>query len=114
MATPNLNLPTVPNGTTNTSAAYNEAMQIIDALTPLAVQDKDLAAPPTTVGGDVGKRWIIAASPTGAWAGQAGKIALCTAPDVWAFIAPPPYIVAYVIDEAAEYRNLGGTWTIIP
>lgn len=114
MATPNLNLPTVPNGQTNISAAYNEAMQIIDALTPLAVQDKDLAAPPTTTGGDVGKRWIVAAAATGAWAGQSGKIALCTAADVWAFINPPPFVVAYVIDEAEEYRNMSGTWTIIP
>lgn len=114
MATPNLNLPTVPNGQTNISAAYNEAIQILDALTALAVQDKDLAAPPATVGGDVGKRWIVAASPTGAWAGQAGKIALCTAANVWAFITPPQYIVAYVIDETAEYRRIGSAWTLVP
>lgn len=111
MPTPNLSLPTVPNGQTNLSAAFNQAMQILDALTPLAVQDKDLADPPTTVSGDVGKRWIVAASPTAGWAGQAGKIALCVAANVWSFINPPPYIIAYIIDEEAEYRNIGGTWT---
>lgn len=114
MATPNLGLPTAPNGQTNVSIAFNDAMQMIDALLPLVVQDKDLAAPPVTVLGDVGKRWIIAAAPTGAWLGQVGKVALCTDANVWVFIDPPPYIRAYVIDEAAEYRR-GATavWTII-
>lgn len=114
MPTPNLNLPTVPNGQTNISVAFNELAQILDVFTPLAVEDKDLSAPPTTTTPDVGKRWIVAATPTGAWAGQAGNIALCTAANVWAFFEPPPYVIAYVIDETAEYRNIAGTWTLIP
>jgi hypothetical protein len=115
MATPNSGLPTVPNGQTNLSIAWNEAMQTIDALLPLVVQDKDLTVPPTTVVGDLGKRWIVAAAASGAWAGKTGQIALCVGPNLWAFINAPAYIRAYVIDETAEYRR-GSTavWTIVP
>lgn len=110
MPTPNIGLPVAPGGATDLSVAFNNAMQIIDALLPLVVQDKDLSAPPVTVGGDVGKRWIVGAAPTGAWAGHANKIALCTAANVWQFIAPPPYIIAYVIDETIDYRYSGAAW----
>lgn len=113
MPTPNLNLPTAAAGATDVSVAFNGAMQIIDALLPLVVQDKDLSAPPATVAGDVGKRWIIGAAPTGAWATHAGKIALCTAAGVWQVITPPPFIAAYVIDEAADYRYDGSAWALL-
>lgn len=110
MATPILGLPTTPTGATNISIAYNEAVKIIDALLPLVVQDKDLTAPPTTVSGDIGKRWLPASPATGDWAGHENDIALCTAAGVWAYIPSPPYIIAYVIDEAIEYRRVGAAW----
>lgn len=110
MPTPNIGLPVAPGGATDLSVAFNSAMQIIDALTPLVVQDKDLNAPPTTLSGDAGDRWIIGPIPTGAWSGHANEIALCTAADVWQFIVPPPYVTAYVIDEAIDYRYSGTAW----
>lgn len=114
MPTPNLNLPTAPAGATDLSIAFNDAMQVVDAFLPLVVQDKDLSAPPATVGGDVGKRWIIGAAPTGDWAGKAGQIALCTDAGVWKYLAAPLFIRAYVVDESAEYRQTAaGVWTII-
>lgn len=113
MATPNIDLPTVPNGQTNISAAFNDAMQLIDALLHLTVEDKDLSAPPATVSGDVGKRWIIGAAPTGDWAGHAGKIALCTAAGLWRIIPAREGYEAWVIDEGAKYRYESGTWTAV-
>lgn len=113
MPTPNIKLPIAPGGATDLSVAFNAAMQIIDALTPLVVQDKDLSAPPGTASGDVGKRWIVGSSPSGAWAGHAGEIALCTAADVWQFIVPPPFITAYVIDEGIDYRFNGTAWVAL-
>lgn len=110
MSTPNISLPTVPGGATDVSVAFNQAMQIVDALLPLVIQDKDLSTPPSTTSGDVGKRWIVGASPSAAWAGQATKIALCTAAGVWQFITPPPFIQAWVIDEAVNYRFNGTAW----
>lgn len=113
MPTPNIKLPIAPGGATDLSVAFNAAMQIIDALTPLVVQDKDLNAPPGTASGDVGRRWIVGSSPTGAWAGHAGEIALCTAANVWQFIVPPPFITAYVVDEGIDYRFDGTAWVAL-
>lgn len=113
MSTPNIGLQTVPNGSTNISAAYNDAMQVLDALTQLAVLDKDLNAPPATVAGDAGKRWIVAAGPTGAWAGQAKAVALCTGANVWRFLPPAEGWEAWVVDEAKKYRYTGGAWAML-
>lgn len=112
MSTPNLGLLTAPNGSTNISAAYNDAMQVIDALLHLAVLDKDLTAPPVTVAGDAGKRWIVAAAPTGAWAGQAGNVALCTGATLWRFLVPKEGWEAWVVDEAVKYRYESGAWVV--
>ena len=112
MATPNISLQTVPNGQTNISAAYNDAMQVIDALLHLAVEDKDLSAPPATVAGDIGKRWIIGAAPTGDWSGSAGKIALCTGENLWRIIDAKEGFEAWVIDESEKYRYESGAWVV--
>lgn len=113
MSTPNLGLENVPSNSLQPSVAINDAFQLLDALVQLAVVDKDVAAPPTTVAGDIGKRWIVAASPTGAWVGHATHIALCTAADQWRFIVPKDGFEAVVIDENAKYRFMSGAWTII-
>lgn len=112
MSTPNINLPLVQSGQTNISVAYNDAMQTIDALLQLAVEDKDLSTPPTTVEADVGKRWIVASSPTGAWTGHANKIALCVGPNLWKIIEAKEGFRAWVIDEEEEYRFTSGAWVL--
>lgn len=114
MSTPNANLPEMPQNSFQPSVPFNQAMQTIDALLPLAVESMALTAPPSTGTGDAGKRWIPAAGATGAWAGKAGQVALCTGVGLWVFILPPPYIVAYNIADGIEYRNMAGTWTAVP
>lgn len=114
MATPNLKLPNTPPGATDISVAYNEAVQTIDALVPLVVQAMDLTAPPSTLAGDAGKRWLVPVGATGAWAGQAGKVALCTGADTWRFIEAPLWHYARDLDSAADYRQTApGTWTAV-
>lgn len=113
MSTPNIDLPVVPSGQTNLSIAFNDAMQIIDALVQLVVEDKDLSAPPSTDESDVGKRWIVGASPSGDWSGHAGKIALCVGEDLWKIIEPKDGFTAYVLDEDEDYRYLSGSWSIL-
>ena len=110
MTTPNLGLETLPSNSLQPGATVNLNNLLIDALLHLSVEDKDLAAPPTTTGADVGKRWIVADSPTGAWAGQAGKIALCTAPGAWMFLQPNQGYRADVRDEGIAYRFDGTEW----
>lgn len=87
MATPNLNLPTLPGGATDASVAYNQAMQLLDSIAQLSIV-AITPTPPTTTGADVGKSWIIADAATGIWAGKDGQLALCTAADVWAYFQP--------------------------
>jgi hypothetical protein len=72
------------------------------------VKDKDLAAPPGSPA--AGDAYIVAASPTGAWAGQAGKIAYYQAGTGWLFITPRTGFRAYVQDEDADYRYVSGAW----
>lgn len=111
MATPNLNLPTVPGGQTNISTAYNESMQIIDAVNPLIFQAIHLTTPPTTTGADVGKRWVPATGATGAWAGHDNELAICTAADVWRFLPPVVGWRGQNLYDGIPYRWTGSAWT---
>jgi len=71
--TPNLQLPYLIAAQAQKHVTHNEALRTLDAIVQLLVLDKDLATPPGSPAD--GNRYIVAASPTGAWTGQAGKIA---------------------------------------
>lgn len=114
MSTPNMGIPEMPQNSMQPSVPFNDAMQLIDALMQLAPQDKDLAAPPVTISADVGKTWIIPASPTGAWAGRATQVALCTGVGLWRYFTPKAGWRAFVQDEAADYRFVSGAWVLVP
>lgn len=112
MSTPNLGLTEVPSNIMQPSVPVNESLQALDALIFLAVQDKDLNTPPTTNGGDVGKSWIVGGSPTGAWSGHAGHVALCTAATLWRFFPPKNGWRAKVLDESNYYQHNGTSWLL--
>ena len=63
----------------------NDALRRLDALVQLTVQSPTLATPPASP--TEGQRWIVAASPTGAWVSRAGQIAAWQ-DGAWAFYAP--------------------------
>lgn len=94
---------------------HNEALRIIDVLSNLLIKDRDLATPPgSPVNGDT---YLIAASPTGAWAGQAGKIGFYY--DGWTFISPFEGLQGWVDDEEKQiiysdnvWRQAAGTWSV--
>ena len=100
----------MPQNSTQPSVPYNDAMQVLDAIAQLVPVDKDLATPPTTTVADLGKTWIVAASPTGLWAGQATRIALCVGPNTWRFIVPRSGWHGFVLDENLRYRFNGTAW----
>jgi hypothetical protein len=106
--TPNLNLPYIAAAQAQKHVTHNEALRALDAIVQLTVLDKDLAAPPGSPG--EGARYIVASSPTGAWAGQAGRIAAWQ-DGAWAFYAPHEGWLAWVADEAALYAWSGAAWT---
>ncbi len=86
----------------------NEALSGLDVLVQLSVLDRDLTAPPgSPVEGD---RYLVAAGATGAWAGQAGKIAAWQA-GAWMFRTPRNGWKAWVADEATFVFYDAGAWT---
>ena len=59
-----------------------------------------------------GDRYIVAASPTGAWSGQAGKIA-CWRDGAWEFLTPATGWLAWVVDEAMAVYWTGSAWATL-
>ena len=68
-ATPRLVLPMLEAGQAQKEVLHNEALQLLDALVAPAVEGPPLATPPPAP--VVGSCYIVAASPTGDWAGRA-------------------------------------------
>lgn len=108
--TPNLRLPYIAAAQAQKHVTHNEALRALDALVQLVVLDRHLTAPPSAPAD--GARYIVAASPTGAWAGQAGRIAAWQ-DEAWKFHAPAEGWVAWVADEDGLYAWDGGTWIAV-
>jgi hypothetical protein len=104
---PNLQLAFLMAAQSQKHVTYNEAMRALDALVQQSVLDKDLATPPSSPADGV--RYIVAASPAGAWAGQAGKLAAWQ-DGAWAFYTPREGWLAWVADEDVLYVYDGGAW----
>ena len=90
---PNLQLAYLMAAQSQKHVTYNEAMRALDALVQQMVLDQDLADPPTSPAD--GDRYIVAASPTGAWVGQTGKIAAYQ-DGAWQFYTPREGWLAWV------------------
>lgn len=80
----------------------------LDALVMASVKSVLSAPPGSPADGD---RYLIGASPTGAWAGQAGSVAQWNATlSTWVFYAPKPGWGAYLESARAAMRYAGGAW----
>jgi len=105
--TPNLALPYILASQAQKHVTHNEAIRALDALVQISVADRDLATPPGSPA--EGVRYIVAASPTGAWTGHAGEIAAWQ-DAAWAFYAPAEGWTAWVADENALLAFDGAAW----
>lgn len=107
--TPRLAIPFLSAGQAQKEFTHNEALQTLDALVAPAVEAPPQASPPGAP--TVGDCYLVASSPTGAWAGQAGKLAAFTAGG-WRFIAPVEGLTVHVRASAqpATYRQ--GVWEL--
>lgn len=106
-ATPILNLPYIAPGQAQKHITHNEALIRLDAIVQLTAADRTRTTPPASPA--EGDRHIVATGPTGAWAGQAGRIALF-AEGAWAFIAPLPGWRCFILAEGRELVFAAGTW----
>jgi hypothetical protein len=91
----------------------NENIRRLDSVINNApIEDRDLATPPGTCGD--GAAYLVAASPTGLWAGQAGKLAVAigaNAANGWYFITIARHgYRLYVKDEQVYIWNDGTNW----
>ena len=86
---------------------HNEALRLLDVAVQLSVLDRNRTAPPASP--QNGDCHIIAATGTGDWAGQSGKIAAWW-DDVWLFMTPKTGWSAWVIEETRPVVFRGGAW----
>ncbi len=105
--TPNLALPYIEAAQAQKHVTHNEALSLLDALVQLAVTDRDLSVPPGSPAN--GERYIVAASPSGAWAGHAGHLAAWQ-DGAWMFTVPHAGFLAYLVDEATVAIWNGSAW----
>ena len=89
----------------------NRNLRTFDAMICARVVDKDLNAPPAA---SAGAMYIVGPAPTGAWAGQAGNLAIwCVGDDIapsWLFVTPKAGWRVFVIDESTDYSYSGSAW----
>ena len=108
--TPNLLLPYIMAAQAQKHVTHNEAIRRLDAIVQLAVLDRDLATPPASP--VEGARYIVAASPTGAWTGQTNAIAAYQ-DGAWAFFAPLEGWIAWIADEDVLVGWSGSAWAAV-
>lgn len=109
--TPNLNLPYMLAAQAQKHVTHNEALRMLDAVVQISVLDRDLATPPGSPAN--GDRYIVAASPTGAWAGQTNKIAAFQ-DAAWSFYVPKEGWLTWVADENVVAVFDGAGWALLP
>jgi hypothetical protein len=107
----NLALPYILPSQAQKHVTHNEAIAMLDALVQPGVLDRDLAAPPASPAN--GDRYIVASGASGDWTGRAGSIAH-RLDGVWAFYAPRPGWLVFVVDEAKLVHWTGSTWADYP
>ena len=84
----------------------NTAFTRIDALLNTGAKSRVTATPPgSPASGDL---YIVGASPTGAWAGQAGNLVYFD--QIWKFISPNTGMILWVNDENLLYSYNGSAW----
>ncbi len=102
-----LGLPYLEASQAQKHVTVNEALARLDAQIHLSVLSRMVATPPATpLEAD---RYLIATSPTAAWTGQAGKLALWLE-GAWVFVTPREGWRMWVADEDQLLIYNGATW----
>lgn len=92
-------------GTAQAEFLVNEMLARIIAGTVRVLSNGDTAPPGSPVNFDA---YILGAAPTGAWSGQAGKIAVYV--DGWKFITPVEGLRVRVTDDNYAVEYTGAAW----
>ena len=84
-SSPRLALPYLAPAQAQKHVTHNEALMRLDALVQLVLQDSAATTPPAEPA--LGAAYGLGTSPTGAWSGQAGHVAIWQG-EGWLFLAP--------------------------
>ncbi len=88
---------------------HNEALRILDVLSSLLLASRVVSDPPSAP--TDGQAWLVAATATGAWVGQEGKIAIYV--DGWSFHNVFEGLRAWVDDENDLLVYSDGDWVSV-
>jgi Protein of unknown function (DUF2793) len=103
----NLQLPYLTAAQAQKHVTVNEALARLDAQIHLSVLSRVFTTPPVTPA--EGDRYLVAASPTAAWSGQPGKLAMWLE-GAWVFVTPREGWRMWVADEDQLLIYNGTTW----
>ncbi len=106
--TPRLSMPYLVAGQAQKEISHNDALNDMDSLAQMSVINKTTATPPATPA--EGDSYIIASSPTGAWAGNAN--AVVSYYSGWRIKTPKAGWLAYVQAEGVFYLYDGSAWNM--
>jgi hypothetical protein len=106
-STPRASIPLLSASQAQKHVTHNDALIELDALLCCRVLDRDLSTPPGSPAD--GDAYLVHASPTGAWTGQAGNIAYCV-DGAWRFAAPFEGLSLFVADEVTMLVYHSGSW----
>lgn len=110
MTTPNLSLPELTEGQDGAETVVNDDLRRIEGWgAQLFLQNLSQVAPPGSPNN--GEVWVVGASPTGDFAGQAGNLALRS--NGWLFITPREGTMAWNLAATTVVVLSAGTWTAI-
>lgn len=107
--TDRLALPLLAAGQAQKEVTHNEALTLADLLLLPAVESVAPATVPTSP--TPGKGWIVGATPTGAWAGQAHKLAFWTVGG-WRFVAAPEGATLWSVADSQPVRRSASGWVV--
>lgn len=107
--TNNLGITLVEQAQAQKEVTVNQAFTRIDALLNAGAISRTTDTPPGSPA--TGDLYIVGASPTGDWAGQANKIAYFD--QIWRFIEPHEGSLLWVNDENLVYAYNGSSWAAI-
>ncbi|MGJ8547372.1 MAG: DUF2793 domain-containing protein [Sulfitobacter sp.] len=102
-----LGLPLIQPAQAQKHVTHNEALRLLDVLVQLVVSSRSTSAPP--VDPPNGRRHIVPAGASGAWAGQQGMLAVYWE-NAWVFLTPLAGWQAYVKDEDRHVTYQTGSW----
>jgi hypothetical protein len=108
-ATPRLSLPLLSAGQAQKEISHNEALQALDSLVEGTVEELPAPTPPASPA--LGACYMVAESPTDAWAGMPHCVAAWTSGG-WRFIQPFEGMTFYVKSASSWAVYRGATWEI--